>query len=88
MIRLVPSGKKDGHGNKPDSGREVAPCVGFIPSIMNQRVNCCNQAIALIDPVTGVLSVIGSRVENRRSGFSLPVAVGVLSHDPPQSGLA
>jgi ABC-type antimicrobial peptide transport system permease subunit len=28
------------------------------------------------------------RVENRRSGFSLPVAVGVLSHDPPQSGLA
>ena len=29
-----------------------------------------------------------SRVENRRSGFSLPVAVGVLSHDPPQSGWA
>jgi len=29
-----------------------------------------------------------SRVENRRSGFSLPVAVGALSHDPPQSGLA
>ena len=35
-----------------------------------------------------VVSEIGSRVENRRSGFSLPVAVGVLSHDPPQSGLA
>ena len=31
---------------------------------------------------------IASRVENRRSGFSLPVAVGVLSHGPPQSGLA
>ena len=29
-----------------------------------------------------------SRVENRRSGFSLPVAVGVLSQGPPQSGLA
>ena len=29
-----------------------------------------------------------SRVENRRSGCSLPLAVGVLSHDPPQSGLA
>ena len=29
-----------------------------------------------------------SRVENRRSGISLPVAIGVLSHDPPQSGLA
>jgi hypothetical protein len=29
-----------------------------------------------------------SRVENRRSGFSLPVAVGVLSHGPPQSGWA
>ena len=29
-----------------------------------------------------------SRVENRRSGFSLPVAVGMLSHGPPQSGLA
>ena len=29
-----------------------------------------------------------SRVENRRSGFSLPVAIGVLSHGPPQSGLA
>ena len=29
-----------------------------------------------------------SRVENRRSGFSLPVAIGMLSHGPPQSGLA
>ncbi len=29
-----------------------------------------------------------SRVENRRSGFSLPVAIGVLSQVPPQSGLA
>jgi hypothetical protein len=29
-----------------------------------------------------------SRVENRCSGFSLPVAVGALSRDPPQSGLA
>jgi RNAse (barnase) inhibitor barstar len=28
------------------------------------------------------------RVENRRSGCSLPVAVGTLSRDPPQSGLA
>jgi len=34
------------------------------------------------------MSEIASRVENRRSGCSLPVAVGVLSHDPPQSGLA
>ena len=34
------------------------------------------------------VSVTASRVENRRSGFSLPVAVGVLSRDPPQSGLA
>jgi len=33
------------------------------------------------------MSVMASRVENRRSGFSLSVAVGVLSHDPPQSGL-
>jgi hypothetical protein len=45
-------------------------------------------AIALTENYRPVLSVIGSRVENRRSGFSLPVAVGVLSHDPPQSGLA
>jgi hypothetical protein len=29
-----------------------------------------------------------SRVENRRSGCSLPVVVGMLSHGPPQSGLA
>jgi hypothetical protein len=43
------------------------------------------QAFALRTPV---VSVKGSRVENRRSGFSLPVAVGVLSHDPPQSGWA
>src|ERR1700736_6512262 len=28
------------------------------------------------------MSAIASRVENRRSGFSLPVAVGVLSHWP------
>ena len=28
------------------------------------------------------------RVENRRSGFSLPVAIGMLSHGPPQSGWA
>jgi len=35
--------------------------------------------------VTGEMA---SRVENRRSGFSLPVAVGVLSHGPPQSGWA
>ena len=34
------------------------------------------------------VSVMGSRVENRRSGFSLPVAIGMLSHGPPQSGLA
>ena len=34
------------------------------------------------------MSVTESRVENRRSGFSLPVAIGMLSHDPPQSGLA
>jgi len=34
------------------------------------------------------MSVNASRVENRRSGFNLPVAVGMLSHDPPQSGLA
>jgi hypothetical protein len=32
--------------------------------------------------------VTNGRVENRRSGFSLPVAVGVLSHCPPHSGLA
>jgi hypothetical protein len=37
---------------------------------------------------TGSKSVIESRVENRRRGFSLPVAVGALSRDPPQSGLA
>ena len=34
------------------------------------------------------MTAIGSRVENRRSGFSLPVAVGALSRGPPQSGLA
>ena len=34
------------------------------------------------------MTAMTSRVENRRSGCSLPVAVGVLSHDPPQSGLA
>ena len=34
------------------------------------------------------ISEIGSRVENRRSGCILPVAVGMLSHGPPQSGLA
>jgi hypothetical protein len=40
------------------------------------------------NPAPGILSVMASRVQNRRSGGSLPVAVGVLSHDPPQSGLA
>ena len=34
------------------------------------------------------MSVMASRVENRRSDFSLPVAVGALSRDAPQSGLA
>jgi len=42
----------------------------------------------LLDILFHRMSAIASRVENRRSGFSLPVAVGVLSHDPPQSGLA
>jgi hypothetical protein len=37
---------------------------------------------------TGSVSETASRVENRRSGFSLPVAIGMLSHGPPQSGLA
>jgi hypothetical protein len=48
-----------------------------------------NQALALKTPPDGsMVSDKASRVENRRSGFSLPVAVGVLSHGPPQSGLA
>jgi hypothetical protein len=34
------------------------------------------------------MSVIGSRVENRRSGFSLPVAVDYAFAPSPQSGLA
>ena len=67
MIRLVPSGKKDGHGNKPDSGREVAPCVGFIPSIMNQRVNCCNQAsLTMWIPVKHFLSVLTRALRGAR----------------------
>jgi hypothetical protein len=41
-----------------------------------------------LDILSHRVSAMVSRVENRRSGFSLPVAVGVLSHDPPQSGLA
>jgi hypothetical protein len=43
---------------------------------------------SLSSSASAVVSVMESRVENRRSGFSLPVAVGVLSRDPPQSGLA
>ena len=35
----------------------------------------------------GVISVMGSRVENRRSGGSLPVAIGAAFAVPPQSGL-
>jgi len=35
-----------------------------------------------------ILSVIGSRVENRRSGFSLPVATDETFASSPQSGLA
>ena len=34
------------------------------------------------------MSVIGSRVENRRSGFSLPVAADKAFASSPQSGLA
>ena len=45
--------------------------------------DCCSR-----DYLLPSVSVMGSRVENRRSGFSLPVAVGALSRDPPQSGLA
>src|SRR6266581_6111252 len=36
----------------------------------------------------GQMSVIASRVENRRSGFSLPVACGLGFRFAPQSGLA
>jgi hypothetical protein len=36
----------------------------------------------------GVVGVIESRVENRRSGFSLPVVVDEAFAPSPQSGLA
>ena len=41
-----------------------------------------------LDILSHRMSDMASRVENRRSGFSLSVAVGVLSQGPPQSGLA
>jgi hypothetical protein len=44
--------------------------------------------VFLLDILSHRMSDMASRVENRRSDFSLPVAVGVLSHGPPQSGLA
>ena len=34
------------------------------------------------------MSAMASRVENRRSGVSLPVAIGWAFASPPQSGLA
>ena len=50
--------------------------------------NCRNQAITRFDPMGWILSVIRSRVENRRSGFSLPVAADEAFASSPQSGLA
>src|ERR1700687_3583635 len=49
----------------------------------------CSKAVGggTDSPQRRSMSAMASRVENRRSGFSLPVAVGVLSHGPPQSGL-
>ena len=42
----------------------------------------------LLDILFHRMSVMASRVENRRSGVSLPVAVGLAFAGPPQSGLA
>src|SRR5262252_8271758 len=46
-----------------------------------------SQACAFPLPFRGILSVIRSRVEKRRSSGSLPVAIGEAFAPPPQSGL-
>src|ERR1017187_1409507 len=48
---------------------------------------CRKQAITLRIPVPGILSVMASRVENRRSGCNLPVAFDCAFASSPQSGL-
>jgi hypothetical protein len=55
---------------------------------LHNRVNCREQAITRFDPETGILSAMASRVENRRSGFSLPVATDEAFASSPQSGSA
>jgi hypothetical protein len=49
---------------------------------------CREQAITRFEPQSAILSEMGSRVENRRSGVSLPVAVDLAFASSPQSGLA
>jgi hypothetical protein len=75
----------------------VAFALAAVPQAMSQAVSVTtyhndnsrrglNDKETILDTADIVRDA--SRVENRRSGFSLPVAVGVLSHGPPQSGLA
>jgi hypothetical protein len=52
------------------------------------RKQAIAQLCAFLSPVRPSIRDMASRVENRRSGFSLPVAADEAFASPPQSGLA
>jgi len=61
---------------------DPAPIGGYIITKMSDEISVSTQ-----NPCRTILSVIESRVENRRSGFSLPAAVDWVFAVSPQSGL-
>ena len=74
--------------NQMQHVQELCPAytsLGHVLQVQSERLFQQPQAFTL---TTRLVSEMRSRVENRRSGFSLPVAVDWAFASSPQSGLA